>query len=176
MEKEDFKKMDAKKKAEYISENLNEGMSFKDIYDITMNNNELAKSKETLLNQFRKAGYRVNNSKKDFNISDRQIVTSEGKGEYHHFDSKNNDQLEKILQSSEDIMQMLEWWKKVNNNLERVDDRLNIQVPAGEDIRKTLRLNNSVWNAWKEFCSQQPGFTEKDLLAKALLYYMNMAE
>lgn len=174
--KEDFKKMDSKKKAEYINENLSEGMSFRDIYDITMNNNELAKSKETLLNQFRKAGYRVNNGEKDHKISDRQIAAPEFKGEYNQSDIKKNAQLEKVLESSEDIMQMLEWWKSTNTKPEMIDDRLNIQVPGGEDIRKTLRLNNNVWNAWKEFCSRQPGFNEKDLLAKAMLFYMNMPD
>lgn len=176
MEKEDFKKMDKKKKAEYINENLSEGMSFRDIYDITMNNNELAKSKETLLNQFRKAGYRINNSDKDNKISDRQIAATEFKGEYNQSDIKKNAHFEKVLESSEDIIQMLEWWKSTNNKLGVVDNRLNIQVPGGEDIRKTLRINNSVWNVWKEFCSRQPGFSEKDLLAKALLFYMNKSD
>lgn len=175
MRKDDFYKMDKKEKAEYINENLNEGKSFKDIYDITLNNNELAKSKETLLNQFRKAGYRVNNSDKDFKLPDRQIITSEIKTEPNQSDIKQNDQLDRLIQSSADIMEMLEWWKNNNsNNIVPIDERLSIQIPDGDEIRKTLRLNHNVWNAWKEFCSHQPDFNEKDLLARALLFYMNV--
>ena len=177
MEKDDFKKMDKKKKAEYINENLSEGMSFRDIYEITMNNNELAKSRETLINQFRKAGYRVNNDGKDFNNYDKPIITTQLKEIAPQSDIKNNTQLERILQSSEDIMQMLEWWKNnINNSPELAGDRLNIQIPAGNEIRKTLRINSTVWDEWKEFCSRQTDFTEKDLLAKALLYYLNQAD
>ena len=46
MPKDDFRKMDREEKAEYINNNLHGGMSFKDIYDATMYNNELIKSKE----------------------------------------------------------------------------------------------------------------------------------
>ena len=170
LDKEYFIKLDTKEKAEYIKNNLNQGMSFKDIYDATMYNNELVKSKEMLLNQFKKAGYQIN-KKNSVEEAHQDVSLFEFKNQINK-DDINHDKLENILQVSDDILEMLEWWK--NNNIGNfIDDRLTISIPSnGEDIRKTIRINTQVWDEWKIFCSKNSGFNEKDLLAKALLFYI----
>jgi hypothetical protein len=160
--------MNKKEKAEYINSNLSQGMSFKDIYEATMHNNELAKSKEALLNQFKKAGYRVNQP------SDYENNKAAGTSIESTLQTpiKDDNEIRNLIEASDDILQMLEWWKNNHNN-PSIDDRLNIEIPRdGEDIRKSLRINTKVWDEWKAFCGKCSRFSEKDLLAKALLYYM----
>lgn len=172
MSKEDFKKMDRKEKADYINNNLSQGMSFKDIYDATMQNSELAKSKEALLNQFRKAGYSINRPYSD-NEPVNVPITKSNENTISSSTKDDNNELGKLLQASDDILQMLAWWKINHGNSVAIDDRLNIQIPQeGEDVRKYLRINIQVWDEWKAFCSIHSNFSEKDLLAKALLFYM----
>lgn len=170
MEKRYFGKMSAKEKANYIKDNLNQGMSFQEIYDATMQDNELAKSKEALLNQFKRAGYQMEpkNSApeiiKEAPEATENILPPALKEEHDY---------EKLVLAADDILQMLTWWKENQSHQLVIDDRLGIHVPQeGEEVRKSFRINVQVWEAWKFFCSKHPGFTEKDLLAKALLFYM----
>ncbi len=173
MPKDDFKKMDREEKAEYINNNLHGGMSFKDIYDATMYNNELIKSKEALLNQFKKAGYRVNDKNSNHPTVDAPPAPESQASVNNSVNTNSNDKLLAILQHSEDILQMLAWWK-MSQSISPKDNRLTIPIPQDADeIRKTIRINNKVWEQWKDFCSQQPGYSEKDLFAKALLFYIN---
>lgn len=162
----DFSKMDRKEKAEYINSNLSQGTSFKEIYEATMHNNELVRSKEALLNQFKKAGYRINQP------ADNKNIKAPGKSTDNTCQTRNDNKIENLIASSDDILQMLAWWKNNRDN-PAIDDRFNIEIPRdGEDIRKSLRINTKVWDEWKAFCSKCSGFSEKDLLAKALLFYM----
>lgn len=172
MEKEDFEKMNPKEKANYIKNNLNQGVSFKEIYDATMQDNELVKSKEALLNQFKKAGYPMPPKTSDYRKN--HISAPQATDDSLPISIKNDRQeYEKLLQASDDIMQMLIWWKNNHCDQIAIDDRLSISVPQeGEDVRKSLRINVQVWKEWKSFCRKYPWFKEKDLLAKALLFYM----
>lgn len=151
MVKGDFGNLGKREKAEYINRKLNEGMSLKDIYNSTLNNNELTKSKESLVNQFNRAGYNNNPAPGEEKI-----------------------RLDKLLEVSDDILDMLTWWKN-NNKVQNssIDNRLAISLPTeGEYVRKTIRINKEIWEEWKAFCSQYPTYTEKDLLTKALLFFM----
>ena len=173
MSKDDFKKMAREEKAEYINNNLQGGMSFKDIYDATMYNNELIKSKEALLNQFKKAGYRVNDKNSNQQTVDAAPTPESQESVNNSVNSNSNDKLLAILKRSEDILQMLAWWENSQSTSAK-ENILTIPIPQDADeIRKTIRINNKVWDQWKEFCIQQPGYSEKDLFAKALLFYIN---
>jgi len=174
MSKDEFQNMDKMEKAEYINNNLREGMSFKDIYEATLNNNELVKSKEALLNQFKKAGYRINEKHQNNHVFD-DTTPPEAQSLINN-SSVNmvaNDKLQILLDQSNDIRQMLEWWKNSQSHHPQ-ENRLTQDIPHdGDDIRKTIRINNMVWEKWKMFCSQHPGYSEKDLFAKALLFYID---
>jgi len=168
--KDDFKKMDRREKADFINSNLNQGMSFNDIYRATMHNSELTKSKEMLLEQFKKAGYQINKKNPDDETINELISSTEltEKGDPLIL---NSNKLIKILENSDDIIQMLEWWRNNNTNKPLIDTFEILLPDTGEDIRKTIRINSQVWDEWKAFCSKHSGFSEKDLLAKALLLY-----
>ena len=172
MSEEDFKKLDAKKKVELINTNLSAGMSFRDIYDATMQNHEFAKSRETLLNQFRKAGYLVDRESADPEHIEKPVIRSESP-EQNQIHKEKHARLERILESADAIIQMLDWWKSNNGKVPTGNDRLNVDIPNGEELRKTIRINAQIWDQWKAFCGKHPSSSEKDLLAKAMLVYIN---
>jgi hypothetical protein len=172
MSDEEFKNMNSQKKVEFINANIKAGMSFKDIYDATMHNHELVKSRETLINQFKKAGYLINSETLE------QRNTKDAQGSFDSYDKyktlqNDHDKLETILKASEEIMQMLDWWKVNNSRLSLINNKLMVDIPNGDEYRKTIRINAQIWDQWKVFCGKHPDFSEKDLLAKALLFYMN---
>ena len=137
---------------------------------ITMN---LLNLRKPLLNQFKKAGYRVNDKNSNEQTADAPPHPESQESVNNSVNTISNDKLLAILQRSEDILQMLAWWKN-SQSIGPQDNRLTIPIPQDADeIRKTIRINNKVWEQWKDFCSQQPGYSEKDLFAKALLYYIN---
>jgi hypothetical protein len=175
MEKEDFIQTDKNKKVDFINNNLSAGVSFKEIYDAAMHNNEFSKSRETLANQFKKAGYLINREPQNPENMSAPATTSESPDKNQsQIKSDSDEQLGKILHSSDDLMQMLEWWKNNQAKSKLIDDRLNLQFPdSGEELRKTLRINSQIWNEWKAFCGKHPVFSEKELLAKALWSYIN---
>ncbi len=172
MREEDFNKLDAKKKVEFINNNLNAGMSFKDIYDATMQNHEYAKSRETLLNQFREAGYLIDGEASESELIAKPVIKSETP-EQSQVLIKEYENLDRILESADAIIQMLDWWKLNNGRVPTINDRLNVDIPIGEELRKTIRINAEIWGLWKDFCGKNPSFSEKDLLAKALLLFIN---
>jgi len=169
--KDDFKRMDRKEKADFINSNLNQGMSFNDIYKATMHNSELAKSKEMLLEQFKKAGYQIN-KKNPEDETINELISSTELNEKGDPLILNSNKLIKILENCDDIIQMLEWWRNNNTNKPLIDPSEILLPDNGEDIRKTIRINSQVWDEWKTFCSKQSGLSEKDLMAKALLFYI----
>ena len=175
MKKEEFIQMDKKKKLEFINNNLSAGVGFKDIYDTAMHNNEFSKSRETLTNQFKQAGYPVNREPKDPDIMSTSVITSDSPdNDQGQLNSDNSEQLEMILHSADDIIHMLEWWKNNQAKSKTMNDRLNIQVPdSDEELRKVIRIDSQIWNEWKMFCGKHLDFSEKELLAKALWCYIN---
>lgn len=175
MSKDDFKYMDNKEKVEFINDNLRQGMSFNDIYNATLNNQELIKSRETLLNQFRNAGYRINEKpNKSYIPEDNASLPAPPSGGKSAADCLNHEQLMVLAEQAENIMEMLEWWMShFSPAQDSQSDKLNLTLPEGEEVRKTIRISSEVWEKWKTFCGQNPGYNEKDLMARALLFFMD---
>jgi|GEM_PF-2067597 hypothetical protein len=174
MSKDDFKNMDNIEKVEFINDNLRQGMSFNDIYNATLNNHELLRSREALLNQFRKAGYRINEKPRKNHIpDDSPPLPAPSSGEKLAADYINSERLLILAEQSQNILEMLEWWK---SNFYPAQDtpgtRLNLPLPDGDEVRKTIRISSQVWEKWKAFCGQNPGYNEKDLMARALLFFI----
>jgi hypothetical protein len=172
MRENDFKKLDAKKKAEFINANLSAGKSFKDIYDATMQNHEFAQSRENLINQFKEAGYIIDRQDAERKQIEKPVIKSES-SEPNKVLVEEYENFEKILESADEIMQMLKWWRLNNVRVPAVIDGLKVEIPSGDELRKTIRINAQIWGEWKAFCGKHPDFSEKDLLAKAILLYIN---
>ncbi|NLV20401.1 MAG: hypothetical protein GXY49_00175 [Syntrophomonadaceae bacterium] len=166
--------MSKEKKLEFINDKLNSGVGFKEIYDAVIRDNESSKSREKLKNQFEQACVSTNpeyQQQEKMNAS----VTSPGSdnANQRQLNSHFDENIGMLIASAADILEMLAWWKNNREGAEHMDNRLNITLPGGEEVRKTIRINSQVWSEWKAFCGKHPDFNEKDLLAKALLSFIN---
>jgi len=62
----------------------------------------------------------------------------------------------------------------INNDKNMTDDiRIELPVETKDNYRTTIRINNVVWENFKEFCVQNKMFTQRDLLSMALTEYVN---
>ena len=62
----------------------------------------------------------------------------------------------------------------INNDKNMTDDIIiELPVETKDNYRTTIRINNVVWENFKEFCVQNKMFTQRDLLSMALTEYVN---
>jgi hypothetical protein len=61
------------------------------------------------------------------------------------------------------------------NNDKNMTSGINIELPIEtvDNFRTTVRVNNVVWDNFKDFCKDHKEFTQRDLLSAALLEYIN---
>lgn len=67
---------------------------------------------------------------------------------------------------------------KMVNNDKNVTGGISIELPleTTDNFRTTVRVNNVVWENFKEFCIENKMFTQRDLLSMALIEYMKNHE
>lgn len=53
-----------------------------------------------------------------------------------------------------------------------VSNELISEIPSGNEIRVTIRINEKVWNKFNDFCNEKSNFYKKDLLTIALIEFM----
>mgnify|MGYP004603956937 CR=1 FL=1 len=82
---------------------------------------------------------------------------------------KNDSKYLGLINNYELIMQMLEDYKKSKDHRQEVNG-LVVELPAEKkkDFRVTLRLNDVVYEAFKEFADKNKQFTVKELVSQAL--------
>lgn len=61
------------------------------------------------------------------------------------------------------------------NSDKNMTSGINIELPIEtvDNFRTTVRVNNVVWDNFKNFCKEHKEFTQRDLLSEALLEYIN---
>lgn len=76
----------------------------------------------------------------------------------------------------EKIINVLNWFENDRNktNVIEVVQGIKIELPEekNKEFRKTIRINDVVWEQFSEFCTNHREFTQKDLLSQALLEYI----
>lgn len=74
------------------------------------------------------------------------------------------------------IIDVLNWYEndKDKTNVIEVIQGIKITLPEEEDImfRKTIRINDKIWEQFSKFCDEHKEFTQKDLVSQALFEYM----
>lgn len=172
MPKENPQAMLKQEKIKYINEKLSRGSSLSQILSSPQFASEVAKSKLALQKQFEKAGYAYNRQNLDPAATKRGSAVEHSPKEPLMTDD-DLDKLADLLDSADVLLNLSAWWQTQNQSALTTDDKLDIPLPTeGDEVRKTIRINTHVWDAWKEFCKRHPGYTEKDLLAKALLWFV----
>lgn len=81
-----------------------------------------------------------------------------------------------LSESYDKIMEMITWFQsdKDKTNVIEVTEGIKIDLPEETDkeFRKTIRINDVVWEQFSEFCDKHKEFKQKDLHSQALLEYI----
>lgn len=71
------------------------------------------------------------------------------------------------------LVEMIEDYK--NKNIVMNSEKtiiLELPVEDNKEFKTSMRVNQIVWNEFKEFCKQNKNHTQKDLISMALVEYM----
>ena len=185
MNREEFEKHAIDKKVIYVNEQLKSGASMKAIAG-GLNYNDT-----TLRKQLNKAGYHMENG---VYTNDNTCVNSEV---IENIDSALDDCIENDVEINEEDFLVLyktnpelflqTIGRNMNSILNRIIDiekqietknakahtnAIIIDIPDGEMKLVSFRLNETVYEKWKQFTSEQKIYRSQDLLAMALTEYM----
>lgn len=84
-----------------------------------------------------------------------------------------DDRFESLLSNYDILMKMIEEYKSLGRQGVN-DNRLVIELPADkEEARVTFRINNTVYNEFKEFAETHKQFRVKELVSAALQEFVN---
>lgn len=88
-----------------------------------------------------------------------------------------------LIDKKEEIFKMLDAFKKMSYNMgDNMSDNMETDAtsitirlpnPRNNQFKATIRLNDVVWEQFKEFANKYPFFTTKDLVSQALVDFMN---
>lgn len=102
---------------------------------------------------------------------------------------KNDDTMKKVISNNDNdmtfshqiksnLMELAKNYDKIMiliNSDKSMNDGIIIELPVEttDNYRTTVRINNVVWENFREFCVQNKMFTQRDLLSMALTEYLN---
>lgn len=193
---EAFKGLDIETQIEYINSKMILGKSFSQVCK------EIGYSDEsTLRKKYNKYGYKLNGTKsaytkvgdmgmtevskakntapkevieKNTPINDNdmtKVITTPSSEGILLLDEDMKRNLINLAQNYDNIMNLINMSDKV---YDKVYDGITIELPVEtiKDFRTTIRINNVVWDSFKDFCAEHKEFTQKDLMSSALVYYV----
>ena len=187
----DYKSMELDDLAKYINLQLENGRNFTEIAkkDFSCNESTLRKRLtgkrlyKRMGNQYVRQCQTVDNKNINIeNINDvrqsvRQDVTdknttqivSETKSQSVTISPGDNEKFLGLISNYELIMKMLDDYKKNNDKFDNFNG-LVVELPAEKkkDFRITLRLNDVIYEEFKEFADKNKQFTVKELVSQAL--------
>lgn len=76
------------------------------------------------------------------------------------------------LDAIADILLRLEKLENIMQNTTSVNKQIIINLPEADEHVTSFRLNDKVMELWKEFLNKNQGYKSKDLVAQALLNFM----
>ena len=132
--------------------------SMKDV----IKNDDINKSKDISINDDTLNGVIKNddtNKNKDISTNDDNDMT---------FSHQIKSNLIELAKNYDKIMILIDSDKNMNDGI-----TIELPVETKDNYRTTIRINNVVWENFKEFCVQNKMFTQRDLLSMALTEYVN---
>jgi len=92
--------------------------------------------------------------------------------------SNNDNDMPFSHQIKSNLMELAKNYDKIMtliDNDKNMNDGITIELPVETkgNYRTTVRINNVVWENFKEFCVKNKMFTQRDLLSMALTEYVN---
>jgi len=125
-------------------------------------NDDINKSKDISINDDTLNGVIKNddtNKNKDISTNDDNDMT---------FSHQIKSNLIELAKNYDKIMILIDSDKNMNDGI-----TIELPVETKDNYRTTIRINNVVWENFKEFCVQNKMFTQRDLLSMALTEYVN---
>lgn len=132
--------------------NKNKGISINDdtMKDV-IKNDDTNKKKDILIN--------------DDDIMNKVISNNDNDMTFSHQIKSN---LMELAKNYDKIMLLIDSDKNMNDGI-----TIELPVETKDNYRTTIRINNVVWENFREFCVQNKMFTQRDLLSMALTEYAN---
>ena len=104
------------------------------------------------------------------------IIKNRGSSNTLVTDKKVMNDLLELSSNHDKIMEVITWFEsdKDKTNVIEVREGIKIDLPKETDMefRKTVRINDTVWKQFSEFCKEHKEFKQKDLHSQALLDYI----
>jgi len=100
----------------------------------------------------------------------KSSVVHEVKDIIYNENIKSNELLE-LINRKEEIFKVLDYF----NNMSDIDNELSIKLPntKNNEFEVAVRLNDIVWEEFKDFSKKHPFFELEDLISQALVEFMN---
>ena len=171
----------------YINGLLKEGKTVKDIRE------SIGLGEKKFQRLIKELGYKYNQKSKqyEFNLVDDKNMTSVSQEKITLIDDKDmmidiqQDLKANIIglaNNYDKIQEVLKWFENKSDDkgmtevIEVINEGIKINIPKSETIRTTIRINKEVWDKFDEFSKENNEFNKQDLMAQALLEYMNKFE
>jgi len=110
------------------------------------------------------------NKNKDISTNDddimKKVISNNDNDMTFSHQIKNN--LMGLAKNYDKIMLLIDSDKNMNDGI-----TIELPVETKDNYRTTIRINNVVWENFREFCIQNKMFTQRDLLSMALTEYAN---
>lgn len=202
MDKQEFNKLEILQQLEYVNNELIKGKSLREISSsLEMSKttfrdrfikigyifNKPTKQyiKDNSIPKEVKCKHNTNILQKNENIDNKAIAKHEYKSNIDIFsdkDTKNKmleiigqyDDIVKMIEVSENIKEMLEWYSKQKNiiNIEPSELKIDSNKLNGEVKTTTVRLYSEVWEQFREFMEGYKEYKSMDLISMALVEYI----
>lgn len=181
MDRREFDTLEIEKQLDYINNKLQKG------YTLTKACKEINVGRSTIRDRAKKIGQAYDNSlnkyiaadsiKSDISktISIKEIETEPEAYKYNsHTNVLNGKKLNNLIDRYDEIIKMIDWFENdKNETIVSKGIKINLPEEINKNYRKTIRINDTVWNKFSIFCNSHKEFKERDLLSQALLEYMS---
>ena len=85
---------------------------------------------------------------------------------------EKTERLLKLVDQQPELEELLNWWRKEKDIIDIPDITLNKMEFTGEIVGKTFKTYKNVISKFLEFCDKHDEYTQRDLVAMALLEYL----
>ena len=193
MNRHNFDDLTIEKQIEYINEQLSTGVT------VTNTCKSINIGRSTVRNRFKSVNYIYSSELNQYtsdnsktNVLNNQVIDSKTSvtcSENNDLDKHDNNietfvTNEKVIKNLiglsnnyDKILEVIEWLENNNSKTSVIEviQGIRIILPEEKDkeFRKTVRINDAVWEQFIKFCGIHKEFTQKDLQSQALLEFMD---
>ena len=164
---------------EYINQKLREGLKVSEI------RKELDISEKRFLREVKELSYKFNQKTRQYEKiqgdNDMTLVTKNNKVDNEGMTLVTKELQGNMIQLSKDyerINKMLEWFENERDNsmtdvTVKISEGLSINYIRSKELRKTIRVDEKVYESLTELSKEYQQYSIKDLLSQAIYEFVN---